>query len=168
SVRAQYIVAHTLKGASSLYGFSGVADLAGTLEVLVEKLKEVPAEEWPSLVAMLRDLLATLRAQIETIKEKGTEDQACCDAWKARFSHLLPVLESTSVLSDPTQQAASLEESFPTLTTTSIRILIRKSSPILRPRPRSIWSRWKLPCFDSRRIRMMPISFSNCFERSIP
>ena len=32
AVHAQYIVAHTLKGASSLYGFTGVAALAEVLE----------------------------------------------------------------------------------------------------------------------------------------
>lgn len=110
SVHAQYIVAHTLKGASSLYGFSAVADLAGILEVLVENLKQVSAEEWPALVKALRELLVTLRAQIETIKERGTENPACCADWKARFSHLLPVQKSPAVLSGPARQSEFQDE----------------------------------------------------------
>ncbi len=90
SVREEYIAAHTLKGASALYGYAEVAGLTNYLESLVERSVEVPADRWPETVGMLRDLTFTLRTQIQAIKERGMEDAGASEAWARRFVHLLP------------------------------------------------------------------------------
>lgn len=90
AVAQEYIVAHTLKGASSLYGYTGVAKLTDVLERLIEHISEIADAVWPTTVGELRDLAATLRGQIGAIKERGGEDPASFDDWIGRFPHLAP------------------------------------------------------------------------------
>lgn len=91
-LRDQFIIAHSLTGASSLYGFAGSARLAAVLEEVLDRPGEEPPEEWPETVAMLRDIVDALRTQVETIRRTGVEDASCFDQVKARHPHLLPVL----------------------------------------------------------------------------
>jgi chemosensory pili system protein ChpA (sensor histidine kinase/response regulator) len=91
-LRNQFIIAHSLTGASSLYGFAGSARLAAVLEEVLDRPGEEPPEEWPETVAMLRDIVDALRTQVETIRRTGVEDASCFDQVKARHPHLLPVL----------------------------------------------------------------------------
>ncbi|MGH7231586.1 MAG: Hpt domain-containing protein, partial [Nitrospiraceae bacterium] len=86
AVHAQYIVAHTLKGASSLYGFAGIAGLAELLETALEGADEETHEQWLQRIEMLRSLTDALRAQIEKIRNEGAEDADCCEHWKAGLS----------------------------------------------------------------------------------
>jgi chemosensory pili system protein ChpA (sensor histidine kinase/response regulator) len=81
----QYIVAHTLKGTSSLYGYSGLSALTDILETQVEKIHDTPQHRWSETVAMLRDLVATIRIQVQHIKEHGSEAPTCYQDWAARF-----------------------------------------------------------------------------------
>lgn len=90
AVREQYIVAHTLKGASALYGYTGVAALTDILETAVEQSGDCAADAWPTTVGMLRDLVGTLQQQIAHIKQTGAEDVGGCEAWRARYAGLLP------------------------------------------------------------------------------
>src|SRR5689334_24784682 len=90
AVAQEYIVAHTLKGASSLYGYTGVAKLTDVLERLIEHSAEIADAVWPTTVGELRDLAATLRCQISAIKERGGEDPGSFDEWIGRFPHLAP------------------------------------------------------------------------------
>jgi len=93
AVAQEYIVAHTLKGASSLYGYTGVAKLTDVLERLIEHTAEIADAVWPTTVGELRDLAATLRCQISAIKERGGEDPGSFDEWIGRFPHLAPEAE---------------------------------------------------------------------------
>src|SRR5690348_2024067 len=72
AINEQYIVAHTLKGTSSLYGYRGLSALTDILETRVEKIHDTATLHWPETVAMLRDLVATIRTQVQHIKEHGT------------------------------------------------------------------------------------------------
>jgi chemosensory pili system protein ChpA (sensor histidine kinase/response regulator) len=83
-IKPQYIVGHSLRGAASLYGFSGIAGLSEILETTLEGVSAVPSKEWPGVLAMLRDLVDTLRAQVSLIAQRGTEDPACLKSWKTR------------------------------------------------------------------------------------
>lgn len=91
AVQPEYIIAHRLRGAASLYGFGGVTGLAELLEATLERLDTHPPAQWPRLVDLLRDLVAMLRGQVERIGRGGGEDLAACDEWKARHAGSLAV-----------------------------------------------------------------------------
>ncbi|MEW6544986.1 MAG: Hpt domain-containing protein [Nitrospirota bacterium] len=88
SLQSHYIIGHSLKGASALYGFPGVADLAEILEAALERATESESR-WPERVALLRDLVGTLRSQIDAIGRGRPEDRALCDRWKADHASAL-------------------------------------------------------------------------------
>lgn len=92
ALRDQFILAHSLTGASSLYGFAGSSRLAAVLEEVLDRSGEEPPEEWPGTVAMLRDVVGALRTQVEKIQRDGVEDASCFDRVKARYPYLVPVL----------------------------------------------------------------------------
>jgi chemosensory pili system protein ChpA (sensor histidine kinase/response regulator) len=109
AINDQYIVAHTLKGTSSLYGYRGLSGLTEILETLVEKIHDTAQLRWPETVAMLRDLVATIRTQVQHIKEYGSEAPTCYQDWTARFPTIplnadvlvdAPADESSVVLSE--------------------------------------------------------------------
>lgn len=85
AIKDQYIVAHTLKGTSSLYGYMGLSGLTDILETLMEKIHDTAEPRWPQTVATLRDLVETVRTQVGHIKEYGSEATACYENWTARF-----------------------------------------------------------------------------------
>jgi chemosensory pili system protein ChpA (sensor histidine kinase/response regulator) len=96
-INEQYIVAHTLKGTSSLYGYTGLSGLTDTLETLVEKTGDIAQDQWPGTVAMLRDLVGAILAQVQHIKEQGAEDPGCYRSWAARFPNAHPSADSLAV-----------------------------------------------------------------------
>lgn len=85
AINEQYIVAHTLKGTSSLYGYSGLSGLTNVLETRVNNIRDVPEEQWPDTITMLRDLVGAIRVQIQHIKAYGSEVPTCYQEWAARF-----------------------------------------------------------------------------------
>ena len=109
SVQPEYIIAHRLRGAASLYGFSGVAGLAEVMEGALEGAAAYPSAEWPGLVAVLRDLLEALQAQIDRINRLGAEDQAACEEWKLRHAQHIP---SPAPASEPSVSAALLSDEY--------------------------------------------------------
>lgn len=86
SLHELFIVGHSVKGAAALYEFSNVAGLAEILEAALERAGSVSADgEWPAVVAMLRDLVDTLRKQIDVIKRTDAEEPGSLEAWQARY-----------------------------------------------------------------------------------
>lgn len=86
SLHELYIVGHSVKGAAALYEFSNVAGLAEILEAALERAGSVSADgEWPAVVAMLRDLVDTLRKQIDVIRNTDAEEPGSLEAWQARY-----------------------------------------------------------------------------------
>ena len=109
SVQSEYIIAHRLRGAAALYGFPGVAGLAEVMEGALEEAAARPSAEWPTLVAVLRDLLEALQAQIDRINRLGSEDQAACEEWKIRHAQHIP---SPAAASEPSVAAARLSDEY--------------------------------------------------------
>lgn len=109
-IQPQYIIAHSLRGAASLYGFHGVAGLAAILETTLEETSTVPSKKWPGVLAMLRDLVDTLRAQISLIGTRGSEDPACLKSWNAQRpqAEAGPAAMQPSAVPDETLTAAYL------------------------------------------------------------
>ncbi len=110
AVHELYIVGHSIRGAAALYEFSSVASLAEILEAALERAGTAPADAaWPAVVAMLRDLVQTLRGQIDLITRTDAEEPGFHDAWMARypgvtaaqpFPSALPPLESLPSVDD--------------------------------------------------------------------
>ncbi len=86
SLHELFIVGHSVRGASAQYGFPSVAALAEILESALERADSASSGgEWPAVVAMLRDLVGTLRKQIDVIVKTDAEEPGCFAAWTARY-----------------------------------------------------------------------------------
>src|SRR5215831_5533234 len=70
----QYIVAHRICGAAALYGFSGVAQLAEYLEMLLEQTTPILPAEWDRTVDSMRNITQSLQRIVRTIGQGGVED----------------------------------------------------------------------------------------------
>ncbi len=87
SAHELYIVGHSIRGAAALYGFSNVAGLAEILEAALERAGSTTPDDggWPATVAMLRDLVQTLRGQVDVIVGTDAEEPDCLQAWQVRY-----------------------------------------------------------------------------------
>src|SRR5512132_357919 len=74
-----FVVTHRLRGAASLHGFPGVAELAGALERSVARVTGATAEPRAGL-PRLQALLATLKRALDTIAPTGLEPAGLADA----------------------------------------------------------------------------------------
>src|SRR5881397_2086665 len=112
ALREHFIIAHSLTGASSLYGFTGCAGLAKILARILEQAGTVSPADWPGTVTTLRDIVTILRAQIDNINQKSTEDPTIFEDLKARYTHLLQEFEPTPPGAEPAPEEASLPDSY--------------------------------------------------------
>lgn len=86
SLHELFIVGHSVRGASAQYGFPSVAALAEILESALERAGSASSGgEWSAVVVMLRDLVGTLRKQIDVIVKTDAEEPGCFAAWTARY-----------------------------------------------------------------------------------
>ncbi|HEX2501245.1 MAG TPA: response regulator [Methylomirabilota bacterium] len=74
------VVAHRLRGAAGLHGFSGTAELAGLLEAVLEGAP-VPAGSEPH--GLVGDLVAAIKAMLDSIAATGDEDGAAVTLFRA-------------------------------------------------------------------------------------
>src|SRR3989338_748214 len=105
-----FIVAHGLTGSAGLYGFEGCASLAKTLARILEQAGTIPEEEWPKKVPILRDIVTTLRNEIDHINQESREDPTIFDDMKARYRQLM---EGTAA---PVPEATAPEPEYSTVT----------------------------------------------------
>src|SRR6059036_1536057 len=112
ALREHFIIAHSLTGASALYGFTGCASLAKILARILEQAGTVSPADWPGTVTTLRDIVTILRAQIDNINQKSTEDPTIFEDLKARYTHLLREFEPTPPSAEPAPEEASLPDSY--------------------------------------------------------
>ena len=112
ALREHFIIAHSLTGASSLYGFTGCANLAKILAGILERAGTVSPTEWPGTVTILRDIVTTLRAQIDHINRESTENPTIFEDLKARYAHLLREFEPTQTAAEPAPEEAPLPDSY--------------------------------------------------------
>jgi len=126
-VHELYIVGHSIKGAASLYEFSGVAGLAEILEAALDRAgTSLPDGAWPAVVAMLRDLVQTLRGQIEIIARTDAEEPGCLDAWTARHPGVT-VAQPFPSASAPIEGVQLAEDSSSALALPSVEDVIPES-----------------------------------------
>ena len=115
SLREHFIVAHGLTGSASLYGFAGCANLAKTLAGILEQTGTLPEKEWPKTVTLLRDIVTTLRNQIDHINQEGKEDPTIFDDLKARYSQLMEETQAPApeaAAPEPEHSTASQPDSY--------------------------------------------------------
>lgn len=70
----QYIVAHRICGAAALYGYSGIAQLAEYLEMLLEQAAPIPTAGWGRTIDAMRNITQSLRIIVQTIGQGEAED----------------------------------------------------------------------------------------------
>lgn len=71
----QFIVAHRIRGAAALYGYSGVARLAERLETFLEQIPSTISSQWPQTVGYMRTLVRTIQVLVRSIGQGGSEDE---------------------------------------------------------------------------------------------
>src|SRR5574342_518695 len=72
----QYVWAHKVRGASGIYGFTGLALLGELLESTLEQATTIDASLWPKAVGALRGMVEAFQAQLNVVKQGGQEDPA--------------------------------------------------------------------------------------------
>jgi chemosensory pili system protein ChpA (sensor histidine kinase/response regulator) len=78
----QYIIAHRICGAAALYGFSGVAQLAEHLEMLLEHPPSLSQTHWDQTVASMRNITQTIQGIVRAIGQGDPEDaEAIARCW---------------------------------------------------------------------------------------
>lgn len=86
----QYIVAHRIRGAAALYGFSGIAQLSERLESLFEYSHVVAETDWLRAVGAMREIVQGAQQQLDIIGQGGGEDQVTIDRCLAVSDGFLP------------------------------------------------------------------------------
>jgi chemosensory pili system protein ChpA (sensor histidine kinase/response regulator) len=100
-----HTIGHKLKGAALLYGFPGLGQLGGLLEILLEDVGAIATDRWPGTVALLREIVERFQSQIAGIRQDGTEDTTsaddlACRANELRAARVAETEEPVSVMSD--------------------------------------------------------------------
>ncbi|MGQ0812656.1 MAG: hybrid sensor histidine kinase/response regulator [Nitrospiraceae bacterium] len=90
AMQEHHAIGHKLRGAASLYGFTGLAKLGELLETVLEQATAISQGQWPKAVEELRGLIAAFRAQLAIIGGGGAEDGAVVEEWRQRCESLLP------------------------------------------------------------------------------
>ncbi len=98
AVHQLFIVAHSLKGSSALYGYETPSALAGILEKAFEQVQEAPEQEWPSLVPLVKEIVGRLRQQIESIQRTGIQGATALDNLADLFPNVVPFMQSIDAL----------------------------------------------------------------------
>ncbi len=109
TVQEHYIIAHRVRGAASLYGFTGLARLGEFLETLLEQAPNIPHDRWGEALDLLRNLVQGFRDQVQLIAQGGQEDQGTIADWASRCATLLP---ETSEEDSPATPEDALPESY--------------------------------------------------------
>ena len=73
-LQEHYIVAHRIRGAAALYGYSGIARLSERLETLFERALEISDSDWPRAVGAMREIVQGIESHIQCISQGRRED----------------------------------------------------------------------------------------------
>ena len=90
----QYVWAHKVRGASGIYGFSGLSLLGELLETTLEQSTAIDPSLWLKTVGVLRGMVEAFQSQLEVVKAGGSEDPSVSAHWKKEVAALLPASAS--------------------------------------------------------------------------
>jgi chemosensory pili system protein ChpA (sensor histidine kinase/response regulator) len=96
----QYVWAHKVRGASGIYGFTGLALLGELLETTLEQSTSIDPSLWLKTVGVLRGMVEAFQSQLEVVKGGGKEDPAVSAHWKKEVDALLPASAAASAGDD--------------------------------------------------------------------
>lgn len=102
----QYIVAHRIRGAASLYGYGGIARLSERLESLLEEATNIHDAEWPRAVGAMREIVQGIQSQIQSISQGNGEDSSVVERCLATSEGLV-----SETPSDPSPAPGSVSAS---------------------------------------------------------
>ena len=85
-----YVWAHKVRGASGIYGFTGLSLLGELLETTLEQSTAIDASLWLKTVGVLRGMVEAFQSQLEVVKTGGSEDPSVSAHWKKEVAALLP------------------------------------------------------------------------------
>jgi chemosensory pili system protein ChpA (sensor histidine kinase/response regulator) len=100
-LQEQYVWAHKIRGASSLYGYEGLALMGSLLESTLEEAPSIEASLWPKALEILRGLVTSFESQLKAVVSGGAEDPSISARWKGEVAGLFPSLPAV-VPSEPT------------------------------------------------------------------
>ncbi len=83
------IVAHRLRGSAALYGFPGLSELAGLIEVLLARLRGAAPDERHRASELLAGFVESLRTILKRIEASGAEDADAIAVFRARHGAVL-------------------------------------------------------------------------------
>ena len=92
----QYVWAHKVRGASGIYGFTGLALLGELLETTLEQSTAIDPSLWLKAVGVLRGMVEAFQSQLDVVKVGGNEDPAVSAHWKKEVDALLPASPADS------------------------------------------------------------------------
>ncbi|HEU4502896.1 MAG TPA: Hpt domain-containing protein, partial [Nitrospira sp.] len=92
----QYVWAHKVRGASGIYGFTGLSLLGELLESTLEQSTSIDSALWLKTVGALRGMVEAFQSQLDVIKQGGQEDPSVSAHWKKEVMTLLPVSSNVS------------------------------------------------------------------------
>ncbi|TKS61907.1 MAG: hypothetical protein EWM72_00032 [Nitrospira sp.] len=105
----QYIVAHRIRGAAALYGYSGIAQLSERLEAMLEQAPNIPDAEWPRAVGAMREIVQGIQVLVQSIGQGGSEDGGVVEQCLTSSEGLLP---GTSSAAPPVPSASSVSQEY--------------------------------------------------------
>ena len=80
------IFAHRLRGSAALYGFSGLAELAGLIEDILARLRGAAPDERRRASELLGAFVESLRQILKAIETRGVEDSEAIAVFRARHA----------------------------------------------------------------------------------
>ena len=92
----QYVWAHKVRGASGIYGFTGLSLLGELLESTLEQSTSIDPALWLKTVGALRGMVEAFQSQLDVIKQGGQEDPSVSAHWKKEVTTLLPASSDAS------------------------------------------------------------------------
>lgn len=95
----QYIVAHRVRGAASLYGYGRIAELSERLEALLEGGAKIPSDQWPRAVDSMWEIVRTIQTLVQSISHgegEKQEDKETVERCLRSSSVYLPVVETAA------------------------------------------------------------------------
>ncbi len=89
-LQEQYIIAHRIRGAAALYGYSGIAQLSERLEALLEQAPNIPDVKWLRTVSGMRELVQGIQTLVQSIGRGESEDRSVVEQCLTSSEGLLP------------------------------------------------------------------------------
>ena len=110
------VVAHRLKGAAALHGYPVVSAVALVMENVLEQLPGLAASERADRVAVLGDVVATVKRMLEVVGDDGREDVETVASLRTRYPELFPAPAgsgSAPAATPPADRPARFESTAP-------------------------------------------------------